>query len=237
MRLPRDDESMVILGHNGSGKTHEAMYQLSQRSFDVMPWIVLDAKGDDLVAQLPITEQLTVTDNPPDIPGLYVVRVRLEDFDEGRVARFMNQCLEHRNVGMLADEGQYFGHRNRGLHNYLTQGRSANCPLICLSQRPLNIDTYLFSESAFIQTFYLPHPDDKERVTQYIPSDQLDFTELQSHGKHYSYIYCVRDNSLELLEPAPKWSEIYGRILTRLPVIEDEPLAPDAPPIPRRVRL
>jgi hypothetical protein len=237
MRLPDDSERLVIAGHTGSGKTHEALHHLSQRSFDVMPWVLLDFKGDDLVASTPITEPADLSDGPPDEPGLYVVKCEHDDGEPGgRVETYLESCLDRGGIGLFVDEGLRLGQHNDGLRALLTQGRSKRCPLIFLTQRPLFVDTFALSESEYLQVFNLPHPDDRKRMGEFIPRDRLDFARLRQAGQYCSFWYDVRADRLDLLGPAPPLPAIVSRIFVRLPQIIDPPTAPVADN-PRRVRV
>jgi len=235
MQLPTDSERILIAGHTGSGKTHEALHHLSQRSIDEKPWIILDFKGDDLVSSVPVTAPADKHAPPPVDPGLYVVRVSWEDAEPGGlVDRYLLAICDQRRTGVFIDEGQMLGHRNRGIRTLLTQGRSYECPLIFVTQRPCYVDTFAFSEADYLQLFLLTHPDDKERVAGYVPRDRLDFDRLRAAGEHRSFLYDVRHDRIEILEPAPPFGDIYDRILTRLPTYEEEG-AGDT--LPRRVRV
>lgn len=234
MRLPTDTERIVITGHTGSGKTHEALHQLSQRSYDEKPWIIFDFKGDDIASQIPITAPLELGAPLPNDPGLYAVTCSWQDGEPGgKVDKLLHQICDHRRIGVFIDEGQRLGHRNSGLRTVLTQGRSFEVPLIFLCQRPVFVDTFAFSESEYLQIFFLPHPDDRDRIGEIVPPDKLDFDELRGAGLYHSQLYDVRRNTVTLLGPAPPFDEIYNRILTRLPVYEDAP----QPLLPRRARV
>jgi hypothetical protein len=237
VRLPNDSERVLIAGHTGSGKTHEALHHLSQRSFDVMPWVVLDFKGDDLVACMPISAPADLGDPPPAEPGLYVVACEWADGEPGgRVQTYLERCLDRGNVGVFVDEGLRLGQHNPGLRAALTTGRSKHVPLIFLTQRPCYVDTFALSESDYLQIFMLPHPDDRDRIGRFVPRDRLDFDRLRAAGEHHSFWYDVRADKLEILAPAPGMPMILNRIFTRLPIVVD---APDAPvnDFPRRVRI
>jgi hypothetical protein len=235
--LATDQERILIAGHTGSGKTHEALHHLSQRSIDVRPWVILDFKGDDLVSSVPVTEPWTLADGPPDAPGLYVVTCQWDDGEPGGAAdRFLRAALDRGNIGIFIDEGQRLGQQNPGLRAVLTQGRSKFVPLIFLTQRPRFVDTFALSESEYLQFFNLPHPDDRDRIARFVPADRLDFARLQALGPHHSFLYDVRNDRLHTLGPAPDFATIHRRILTRLPRYDDGPDHP-AGRNPRRIRV
>jgi hypothetical protein len=234
MRLPTDTERIVIAGHTGSGKTLEALCHLSLRSIDARPWIILDQKGDDLVARCPVSGPLTLTDPLPEEPGLYVVRAEIDDERRrGPVEEFLLRVYERGGIGVMIDEGGMLGMHNRGLRALLTLGRSRSCPLIFLTQRPRNIDTYALSESEYLQFFNLPHPDDRDRIARFVPPDRLDFDLLREAGQYHSFYYDVRNDDLEIVAPCPEFTVVYDRLLTRLPRVVDDPAM--VPPM--RVRI
>jgi hypothetical protein len=235
--MPDDSERLVIGGRTGGGKTMEAIHHLSQRSIGEIPWCVIDFKGDDLVARIPVSGAASIHDGPPGDPGVYVVRAEIEDHGKGGpVDAFLTACYEQGNTGVLIDEGYMVGQHCRGLRLLLTQGRSKGCPLIILTQRPVNLDVYAWSESEYLQIFYMQHPDDQERVKSYVPRDRIDFDKLRAAGLYHSLWYDVREDHLELLGPCPPFEQLYDRILKRLPVYV-QPQQDAAGLRPKRVRV
>lgn len=234
MRLATDNERVFITGKTGTGKTTEGLWQLSQRSIDVMPWIIIDFKKDDLVAQLPVTALVSIREPPPREPGLYVAGATWEDAEpRGGIDSYLLAILAQGRTGIFIDEGQVMGQRSRGLRMVLTQGRQPQVPVIFLTQRPVNVDTYTLSEANILQIFLLIHPDDHARVAGYVPPDRLDFNELRRLGDHHSFWYDVDKDDLEIAAPCPPFTDVYDRILLRLPRYEDAP----AEQLPRRVRV
>ena len=224
----------MITGRTGSGKSMEAIAQLSQRSFGERPWTVLDFKGDDLVSQLPITAPWTIHDAPPTEPGLYVVKFDLSHTGKGgAVDTYLRRVYAQGNHGTFLDEALWLGHHNTGLKMLLTQGRSRSCPLIIVTQRPVNIDVYAWSESEYIQCFHLQRPDDQDTMTRAFPRASIDFDRFPEYGPHHSLYYDVRRGTVELCAPCPDFPDLYDRILAQLPVYEHEHI----PGLPRRVRV
>lgn len=233
--MPDDSQRILIVGRTGGGKSMEALHHLSQRSFHERPWIIIDFKGDFPVNAVPTSAPpATVHDAPPDSPGLYVARAEIDDQGQGgAVSDYLIAVYEQGNTGIMIDEGLMLGLHNRGLRMLLTQGRSRSCPLIILCQRPAYLDLYAFSESEYIQTFYLQLKDDQVKMNSFVPEDRLNFAELRARGLYHSAYYDVRADELENLSPCPEFQAIYDRILTRLPVYADS--APEFRP--RRVRI
>ena len=229
MKLATDSEHVVITGTNGSGKSHEALYQLSQRSFDTRPWVIVNFKRGDLVDQVPVTARMTVHDAPPTDPGLYVADARWEDGQRGgALDRFLMKCLDQGRIGIFIDEGQMLTPPHYGLRSVLTRGRHPEVCLMFITQRPAHVDTFAFSECKYIQMFQLFHPDDHARIAAYVPPDMVDFDALAEAGEHHSLYFDLRARTVELVGPAPDFMEIHRRILTRLPVYVDakEPVRP-----------
>lgn len=224
MRLPDDSQGILICGRRGSGKTHEALHHLSQRSFDRIPWVCLDFKGDDLLSQIPVSAPYALGAPLPAEPGLYVARAAFEDHGRGGpVEDFLVAAVQRGNIGIFIDEGVAVGQYNKGLHLLLTAGRSKNCPLVMLTQSPFYIDPWAFRLCEFIQVFYMQQIDDQARIHQYISRDRLDFAQLRDIGPYHSAYWDVLADKLEFLQPCPALPAIYDRILTRLPRISDPP--------------
>ena len=59
MDFPDDSHRHAIFGMTGTGKTVFGLWCLSQRSYDKIPWIILDFKRDPVIRRLP-----QVTDFP-----------------------------------------------------------------------------------------------------------------------------------------------------------------------------
>ena len=72
IRLPDDSKRLYIIGRTGSGKTVAGVWHLSHRSWRKMPWVIVDYKGDELIARLPATEIRNW--KVPSEPGLYILR-------------------------------------------------------------------------------------------------------------------------------------------------------------------
>lgn len=209
MTLPGDQDRLAIVGATGSGKTHAAMWHLSQRNFDVKPWIIYDFKHEDFIRELPGTSTLGVGDPLPERPGLYIVSPRVDQEDE--VEAQMNEIWAREDIGVFVDEGYMIGPRNAGFRMLLTQGRSKHIPLIILCQRPVWLDRFVFSESQFFQVFHLTSRKDVQTLEQYIPRE-LDFDKLP---ERYSFYYDVRARKLVVMKPMPDKTAILNTFALR----------------------
>lgn len=196
MQFPNDKQRMVILGATGSGKTVAGLWFLSQRNYDTKPWVIYDFKGEALINSIKGATRLDVGSKIPEQPGLYVVNPYPDQ--EQEVEAQMWGIWQQENIGVFIDEGFMVGNKNRAFRSLLTQGRSKHIPMIILSQRPVWLDRFVFSESEFFQVFRLQHRKDLASVQEFVPFDLS--TRLP---EHHSYYYSVVDNSCVILKPTP----------------------------------
>lgn len=164
--LPRYDKRTSVLGSTGSGKTQFAVWLLSLRDFDKRPWVIFDFKGDELIEAIN-PQEISIFDNPPKKPGLYVVRPIPEMHDEA-VKNFLWKCWAKGRIGLYIDEGYMLGARNPALNACLTQGRSKHIEMIVLSQRPKWMSKFVFSEANYFAVFNLTLAEDRDYVRAYI---------------------------------------------------------------------
>lgn len=211
---PTDSQHQVIVGRNGTGKTQAGIHQLSLRSYDQMPWIIFDFKGDELIGQIPKVRQLTLQSEIPSVPGLYVVHPR--PGQEADVEAFLWKIHAHGNIGVYIDEGLMLGQHNDAFRAILTQGRSLRIPMIVLSQRPSWLDVFLFSEATYYQVFNLNKAEDRKKMMEVVPAD-ID-------GKlpeYHSYWYDVKRDITLVLKPVPESPRILGTFYRRLKELEE----------------
>lgn len=198
MNFPNDTQRLVIVGATGTGKTHAALWHLSRRNYDQKPWIVYDFKNDELINDIEGARHITLDAKLPDQPGLYVAHPHPGDVDDGTVETHMWQIWRQENIGVYVDEGFMIGTNNRGFRALLTQGRSKHIPMITLSQRPVWMDRFVFSESEFFQVFRLQHRKDVANVEEFIPHDLT-----ERLPTHHSYYYDATDDKLVVMKSVP----------------------------------
>jgi hypothetical protein len=199
MVFPSDSEHHAVYGMNGSGKTVFALWCLSMRSFDKMPWIIIDFKRDEMIAKIPRLEEIGIDDNPPKRKGLYVVRPLPSDADDGIVTEFLMKVWARERTGLFLDEGYMIKPTDRGLKAVLTQGRSKHIPVIALSQRPSWISPFIHSETSFKSVFFLQMPQDVQRVQEWLPPG----VEPRDLPPHHSYYYAVKTRQIARLSACP----------------------------------
>lgn len=200
MRLPNDSQRLVIVGRTGSGKTRAGMWHLSKRNFN-NPWIILDYKRDDLIAQSPAIE-IRAQDRLPKHGGLYVVRPNPTDEDEFIVEDMMMRMWKRGDIGLYCDEG-FMVPNIKALNMILTQGRSLHVPVITLSQRPVWLSRFVFSEADFFQLFDLNDERDRKAVGSFMPKDAQ-----QRLPEFHSWYYDVGKNNIAPWSPVPSDDEI-----------------------------
>lgn len=210
MNFPGDKDRLTIVGATGSGKTVAGCWHLSRRNYDQKPWVVYDFKYDELIGQIEGAHQISLTEKLPDKPGIYIVHPA--PGDEPLVDEHMWSIWRKENVGVYIDEGYMIGANSKGFRALLTQGRSKHIPMIILSQRPVYMDRFVFSESQFFQVFRLQHSDDIANAQKFIPFDLSERLPIYS-----SYYYDVANNKLVVLSAVPDEMAILDTFDARIP--------------------
>ena len=202
LRLPDDTQRLAIIGRTGSGKTQAAGWHLSRRSWDKIPWVIFDYKGDKLISEIPKLKQIDHTKSSPTKAGLFVVRPTPDENES--VEQFLWSIHKNENTGVYIDEGYMIGN-SPAFRALLTQGRSKNIPMIVLSQRPVWLSRFVWSESDFYQVFHLNSISDKKSVKDYLHpgidvARQLD--------NYWSWYHDVGLHAYALLRPVPSHDTI-----------------------------
>jgi hypothetical protein len=208
MRFPDDTNRHAIVGATGSGKTQAALWHLSHRNFHTMPWIVYNFKTDKSIDGIPGAVSIGL-DEIPVKPGIYVTHPEPEQ--ETEVEQHMREIWRRENIGVYVDEGYMVGRGNMAFRSLLTQGRSRGVPMMVLSQRPVWMDRFVFSESEFFQVFRLQHKDDNKNMAKIVPAD---FSVRLP--EYHSYYYDVGENKVYKMAPVPKIEVIHDTFRRRL---------------------
>jgi hypothetical protein len=194
--LPTHDKRTCVIGSTGSGKTQFAVWLLSTRDFHLRPWIIFDFKGDQLIEELG-AEEISIYSDVPSRPGLYVVRPIPERDDQG-VINFLWKVWAREYVGIYVDEGYMLGNRNPALNACLTQGRSKRVEMIVLSQRPVWMSKFVFSEANFFAVLNLTLADDRKYVQSYVGSSPVSLL-----PRYHSLWYSADEQVGVILKPVP----------------------------------
>lgn len=210
MRFPDDTQRHMILGTTGSGKTYRAMHQLSQRRFDLMPWVIYNFKSDENIDSIPYARHIEL-DEIPIQPGVYIVHPRPDEGPE--MEKQMWAIWDRGDTGVYIDEGLMVGRYNKAFRAILTQGRSKHVPVILLSQRPAWLDVFSYSESEFLEVFRLQGAKDRKKIGEYMPKTvDIEKTLPDFH----SYYYDVSLNRAQVSPPCPSLPTIMAAFDRRL---------------------
>lgn len=208
IRLPNDNQRIAIVGRTGSGKTIAGLWHLSRKNFDRKPWVILDFKMDESLNNIDRAEHIDITDKAPKRPGIYLVHPLPSQ--EKEVEDFLWKIWAQENTGVFIDEGYMLGD-SPAFRALLTQGRSKRIPMIVLSQRPVWISRFVFSESDFYQVYNLNDKRDRQTINAFLPPSAND-----RMADYHSRYYDVGRDSLVVFSPVPNEATSLGIIDERL---------------------
>jgi len=210
-RLPTTKERVLVLGSTGSGKTQMGAWLLSHAPFHIIPYVIVDYKRDDLLASLDRAKQIGLND-VPDEPGLYHIKPNPVS-DDDAVDAWLMRLWRKRNIGLYIDEALRIPTKKSGaFETILTQGRSLHIPTIALSQRPVDLTRYAFSEANHVVSFRLTDRRDRKTVSEYIPLEH----DAPRLPEFHSRWYDVGGDRFYQLAPVPDRDIIIERIQARL---------------------
>lgn len=226
-RLPRDDEHTAVVGRNGSGKSQLGAWLLSKHNLKSRPWIVYDFKGEELFNSVERIRPITHREVPTE-PGLYLLSLTPSEQDE--TESHMWKVWAQENIGVFVDEGYMIPqpHKGGAFRSLLTQGRSKRIPMIVLSQRPVAIDRFVFSEASHVAVFHLNDKRDTDIVSMFTPPGFSEWTpegmtgpdgQILEPGKlprYHSRWYNIKDDEKYLLRPVPGSDIIVNDINSQL---------------------
>jgi len=168
--FPDATRRTTIVGATGSGKTRFAAWLWSNSPFRTRPYIAIDFKGDDLIAQIDRAQEIAIKDKIPKAPGLYVIRPMPHEQDE--MDQWLYRVWQRGEIGLWLDEG-FMLPQSRYLDAILTQGRSLRIPATILTQRPVRCSRHVFAQADCFALFEMYDWRDIETVTQFVPQDDV----------------------------------------------------------------
>lgn len=210
VRLPGDRHRISIVGRTGSGKTQAALWHLSNASIDSKPWIAINHKFDENIDSIEKARDIDF-DTVPDSPGIW--RLHPSPDQDEELNDYLWKIWERGNTGIYVDEG-YMIRKADAFNACLTQGRSKHIPMIVLTQRPVRVSPFVFSECDFMQVFQLLKKRDKQTIED---NSKINMnTELPPY---HSFYFDVSKNNVAHFGPVPTMDKIQAKIDSKLPEI------------------
>jgi hypothetical protein len=211
IRLPSSSDRIVIVGRTGSGKSQAGSWHLSMQAFDTMPWVVLDSKDDpdEIFNRVAMAQQITYKELPSK-PGIYILKILPGESEE--LEGWLWRAWQRGDIGIFVDEGTMIDKYSKSFNSMLNQGRSKRIPMIILTQQPVNVSGYVFSEAGFWQVFDLTRMSDRKKVEENtnIPRDY-------NLPDYHSYYYDVGKKNLVTFAPVPDAEVILRNIDAKHP--------------------
>ena len=210
-RLPGASDRTVVIGANGTGKTVFGAWLLSKQRFDKRPWVCMDFKNEELwdsVGDPPMKE--LKLGKLPGKKGLY--RLRVHPGQEDELEAWLWKVWTAENIGLFCDEVSLVPQKN-AFKAILRQGRSKLIPVIACTQRPVDVDREVFTESQFVSVFRLDDARDY-KVVQMFTRDAPIHIPLK---EHWSYWYDKRNFSCIPLKPVPSPDTIAANLRRAAP--------------------
>lgn len=207
-RFPDDSQRTAVIGRTGSGKSVAGFWLLSESNFDEKPWVIIDYKYDELINSIDRIKEIGINEVPKH-PGLYKVHPHPDQAES--VDAWLWKIWAQEDVGLLVDEGYMLPDKG-GFRAILTQGRSKRIPVITLSQRPVWLSRFVFSQADFHAVFHLNDDRDTQTIQSFMPKGVLKTRLPEYHFRWYD----VGTDGLFTMMPAPDPATIQQVISDRL---------------------
>jgi DNA helicase HerA-like ATPase len=202
-RLPDATSRVSICGQTGSGKTRFAVWLFSFSQFHKRPYVIIDFKHDELIAQIPHIREITFA-TVPSQPGLYVLRPAPDQTEE--LSDWLWKVWRKGNIGLFFDEA-YMVKNDRALNAILTQGRSRKIPCLILTQRPTYCSRFVFSEANYFAIFHLNDKRDYAIIKGFTPQNQV-FDFSRPLPRYCARWYDVAQDYAAIIEPVASDAEL-----------------------------
>lgn len=209
--LPGGADRTTVIGMTGTGKTVFGAWLLSKQRFDKRPWVCIDFKNEELWDKIgdPPMRPLKITELPKK-QGLYRLRVRPGEDDA--LEDWFWRVWEKENIGLFADEASLIPQK-QAFKAILRQGRSKRIPVISCSQRPVDCDREIFTESNYLAVFRLKDSRDYKIVEQFSGSAKIG----SPLPPHHCYWYDAHQNALFTLKPCPPPDSVAKELKAKAP--------------------
>ena len=198
-KLPGGADRLTVIGMTGTGKTVLGAHVLSLQRWNERPWVAIDFKDEilwDKVGEPPMQE-LRLGGAIPKKPGFY--RLRVSPRDDDAFEDWLWRVWEKGNIGLFCDEVSLVP-KKEAFKGILRQGRSKRIPVIACTQRPVDCDREVFSESNYVACFRLKDARDYKIVKEFTGNFPIE-TPL---ADHCAYWIDAKQNALFRLRPCPE---------------------------------
>lgn len=168
LRLPNNTHRVSVVGATGSGKSVFALWLLSRANIDRMPWLIIDPKRDENIALIKsnLVKELKPGRRMWRRKGLYTTHP-IPDDDDDAIDDMLWAIWERGNCGVYIDEAHLLA-KSSALKTLLVTGRSKKIPMIIVSQRPVDVTPYVFSQADFFGVFRVETLRDQKYVEDYL---------------------------------------------------------------------
>ncbi len=163
------NERWLITGATGSGKSVAASW-IAANTPDDLTLVAIDSKGDGM----PAFKAHSVASARRLLRSWFrkkprVIRITPEPYESAEeFDALFSEILNRRYTGLWIDEAYMVPDTPYFRHLY-TAGRSADCPVITCSQRPVDIPRVCISEASRFMIFKLLDVKDRERLAGFTP--------------------------------------------------------------------
>ena len=210
--FPGASDRTVVIGATGTGKTVFGAWLLSHQNFESRPWVALDFKNEefwDMVGR-PTMRPLRLGQMPGKT-GLY--RMPVNPGQEDALEAWLWKVWKRGNIGIFCDEVSLMPQRT-AFKAILRQGRSLLIPVISCTQRPVDVDREVFTESQYKSIFRLDDERDYKIIQGFTRKAEID----KPLPSRFSYWYDGPRATLCIVRMVPNPSIIAANIKRVAPV-------------------
>jgi hypothetical protein len=209
LSLPRLNDRVAIVGRNGSGKSHLAAFFLSEMPLLSRPHYLIDYKGEALFNSIRKASHTHLPGKLPTSPGLHMIHVGPGFDQEDAIEDCLWQMWRRGDCSITVDESYMLPDRE-AYRAVLTQGRSKNIQVFALTQRPVFVPRFVFSEANSYAVFALNDRRDRQVVATFMRDcGKGEDHDLDERLKPFWFIwYDCRTDKTTLVEPCPQAAEI-----------------------------